>query len=212
MIISRTLGLATLALVSLAAAPAAHAGDTQITNFSKTNNIFTNLNQQFPNTGAGVPGSTTGVANASFLFNPATYTSLNAVAGANQTTNGTTFLISSDASGRDFSEIGGTPLTISTNLFGVTSVHTLTNSYFNAQETITFTGSGGASETFSGVQLHDFNARAVPSTIASLSMAAPRRIFLTRRPSRSMTWGRAERAALATVILPPMAWTSKPSC
>ncbi len=154
--------LALLVLDGLAAASPARAGNNYITTFTKTDNIFTNLNQQFPNTGAGVPGSGVGVPNATFLFNPATYTSSNAVAGANQTTNGVSFLLASDAAGHDFTEIGDTPLTVATNLSGVTSVSALTNSYNNATETVTFTGSSGASETFAGVQLHDFNGQGGP--------------------------------------------------
>ncbi len=154
--------LASLTLLGLAAVSPAQAQNTFVTNFTKTDNIFTNLNQQYPTTGTGVPGSGVGVPNASFLFDPATYTSPNAVAGANQTTNGVSFLLTSDSAGRDFSEVGGTPLTVTTNLFGVTSVSTLMNSYFNATENVTFTGSGGATETFSAVQLHDFNVQGGP--------------------------------------------------
>ena len=154
--------LASLTLIGLATVSPAQAQNTFVTNFAKTNNIFTNLNQQYPSTGTGVPGSGVGVPNASFRFNPATYTSPNAVAGANKTTNGVSFLLISDSAGRDFSEIGGTPLTVATNLFGITSVSTLMNSYFNASENVTFTGSGGATETFSGVQLHDFNGQGGP--------------------------------------------------
>lgn len=156
------LALASLTLLGLAAVSPVQAQNTFVTNFAKTDNIFTNLNQQFPTTGSGVPGSGIGVLNASFLFNPATYTSPNAVSGANKTTNGVSFLLTSDVSGRDFAEIGGTPLTVATNLFGVTSVSTLTNSYFNANENVTFLGSGGATETFTAVQLHDFNGQGGP--------------------------------------------------
>lgn len=151
--------LALFVLGSLAAAPSAQAGGNRITNyeitgFSKNANIFTNLNKQFPNTGASTP-------NALFLFDPATYTSANAVSGANQTTNGVKFLITSDTNGADFAQIS-TSLTIASDVSGVTSVTTLTNSYHDAQETIMFTGSGGATETFSNVQLHDFNAQGGP--------------------------------------------------
>ncbi len=156
------LALASLTLFGLAAVSPAQAQNSYITNFAKTDNIFTNLNQQYPTTGPGVPGSGMGVPNASFLFNPATYTSPNAVSGANKTTNGVSFLLTSDASGRDFAEIGGTPLTVTTNLFGVTSISTLTNSFFNANENVTFTGSGGATQTFTAVQLHDFNGQGAP--------------------------------------------------
>ena len=34
------------------------------------NSIYTDLNQNFPNTGAGTPGTHTGTANASFVFTP----------------------------------------------------------------------------------------------------------------------------------------------
>jgi hypothetical protein len=38
------------------------------------NNIYTDLNQNFPNTGAGTPGSHTGTPDATFVFTPWTYT------------------------------------------------------------------------------------------------------------------------------------------
>lgn len=138
-----------------------------ITNFTKTNNIFPNLNQQYPHTdpGTAIPGSGVGAPNQTFVFDPATYTSPNAVAGANQTTNGVTFTLTSDPAGHDFTEINnlvsGT-LTIPVSIADATSVHFLINSYFNPSANFTFTATGGVSETFSGVQLHDFNAQGSP--------------------------------------------------
>src|ERR1700722_11926896 len=87
-----------------------------IANFPKTNNIWAQLNQQFPNTGAGTPGSPTGVPNATFLYNPAAYTSPNYVGYANVVSNSATFLIASDANGHDYGTIQYTGLTIPTSV------------------------------------------------------------------------------------------------
>jgi hypothetical protein len=156
-----------IGLAALAMTPAYAQTNYAITDFNKTDNIFTNLNQQFPHTdpGTGVPGSTVGAPNQTFVFDPSTYTSANAVAGANQTTNGVTFTLASDAAGHDFTEVqnltGGT-LTVPVNIPQATSVHFLAASYFNPSADFTFTASGGVSETFSAVGLHDFNAQGGP--------------------------------------------------
>ena len=136
---------------------------TYLPGFNKTNNIYTALNQQFPTTGTGTPGSGTGTPNAQFLFDPATYTSPNAVAGANRTTNGVIFQLASDSAGHDFAEVGGTSsVSVACNIFGATSVSALLNSYSYSNVNVTFTGSGGASETFGSVGLYDFNAQGGP--------------------------------------------------
>ena len=127
-----------------------------ITSFTKNNNIYTSLNQQFPNTGVGVPGSAVGVPNATFLFNPATYTSTDAVAGSDLANNGVNFLLASDASGHDFEQMSGS-ITIPVNLSGVLSFHTLMGCYFGGSVTVTFTGADGSTEVFTNVSLPDFN-------------------------------------------------------
>jgi hypothetical protein len=103
---------------NLAATPAGPAL-VFITDFTKTNNVFTDLNQQFPNTGPGTPGSGVGVPNAAFYFDPATYTSGNAVANSDLAPSGITFLLTSDPNGRDYSEIPlTTPLVVPLNVTG----------------------------------------------------------------------------------------------
>ncbi len=118
-----------------------------VTGFIKDHNVYTNLNQQFPNTGAGTPGSDAGVANATFLFDPSTYTSPNAVAGSNLANNETTFQLASDAAGHDFATSNAS-FVVPVNLAGVVSFHTLTAAYFGSNESVTFLGSAGATETF----------------------------------------------------------------
>ena len=113
-----------------------------ITDFTKTNDIQTGLIAQFP----------TGVFNAN---------------------NGwaTPFDITSNASGDNFNDAGGT-ITINTNLQDVTNVYTLINAYFPPSganlETVEFIGSGGATQTFTlvdGQQVRDFFQGAYANTI-----------------------------------------------
>ncbi len=87
------------------------------------NNIYTNLNEQYPNTGAGTPGSEIGVANASYIYNPATYTSANFVAGSNSNAAaGISFDIASNATGQDFEQLyNGATLSINATPFSVSS-------------------------------------------------------------------------------------------
>jgi hypothetical protein len=154
-----------LCIVGSGALTAAGQVPYYVTDFTKTNDIYTNLNEQFPNTGPGVPGSGVGTPNSSFVFNPQTYTSANSVAGANQTTNGIVFDLTSNATGQDFTEIsnlGGGILTIPVSVPNPLDAYFLVNGYNNPSATFTFTGSGGATETFSSVQLHDFNAQPAP--------------------------------------------------
>jgi len=149
---------ALLALVFIACGHAALADQIDLTGFTTSNDIYTNLNQQFPNTGPGTPGSTHGTPNATFLYNPATWTSANFVAGSDSATNGIEFLLSSDSTGRDFEEISGPAFSFATEVSGVTEVHLLTAAYQNTGYTATFTGTGGASETFTNVSAPNFFA------------------------------------------------------
>ncbi|MFI5356033.1 MAG: PEP-CTERM sorting domain-containing protein [Opitutales bacterium] len=140
-----------------------------VTNFAKTNNIYTNLNEQFPHSGTGTPGSGVGTANASFLFDPTTYSSPNALAGANTATNGATFQITSDASGHDFAEINsGQSLVIPVGQ-QASSVYLLMSAYDGVTATVTFTGADNATETFSGVSLPDFNGGSPINTSAMIN-------------------------------------------
>jgi hypothetical protein len=140
---------------------------------SANNNIYTDLNQNFPNTGAGVPGSHTGVANATFLFTPWTYTPPAAAAtGVPFTTfsaplgnNGVSFQLNSNAAGQDFAQIGNpgggpytgpNPLTVSIGQSNVGTVYALMSAYFGQSFSVTFNGTGG-SQTFTNVSLPDFN-------------------------------------------------------
>lgn len=123
------LTLATLAVLGLAATQPARAQSYTPIPFAKTDNIYTNLNQQYPHSGTGTPGTGIGAPNQTSLFNPATYTSPNAVAGANQTTNGATFTIASGANGHDFVEVSGTALIVPTSIANVSQVSILVNSF-----------------------------------------------------------------------------------
>jgi len=151
--------LASLALLAaLAAAPAAPAQPlVYLTNFPRTNNIYTSLDQEFPSTGPGVPGSGVGVPNSTFLFDPATYTSPNAIAGSNLANNGVTFQLASDATGRDFLELTSISNTVTIPVSRqVRSAYTLTGAYFGRSFNVTFTGADGATETFSNLFVPDF--------------------------------------------------------
>ncbi len=139
----------------------AMASEVYLTDFAKDNNIFTDLNQQFPNTGAGVPGSGVGVPNASYIYNPDTYSSANlTLSGTALVNNGIDFDLTSNASGEDFEQLtGGQTLTIPVNLSDVSSVYILAAAYFGTSANITFNGSS-TSETFSNVSFPDFNGGA----------------------------------------------------
>jgi hypothetical protein len=135
-----------------------------ITDFAKDNNIYTNLNQQFPNSGPGTPGSGIGTANSSFLFNP---TSVGSYApgytpGSDLVSpaNSVDFLLTSNAAGHDFEQIGSggtSPLTVQVGLNGVSNVYLLMGAYDGAQFDITFNGTGGVTQTFDNIDLPDFN-------------------------------------------------------
>jgi hypothetical protein len=123
---------------SLAAGPVAADTVTFITGFVKDNNIFTNLSQAFPNTGPGVPGSTVGQANASFLW---------------ASPSATPFDLTSNAQGHDFATIssgGGpsAPFTVPIDVKNATEVSLLLAAYQDSSFSIVFTGTGGSSLTF----------------------------------------------------------------
>ena len=148
-----------LLLGALAVVPSARA-QTQVdlTNFTKNGNIYTNLNQQFPNTGAGVPGSNIGVPNATYLFDPSNYTSPGYVAGSDLPANGIDFLLTSNATGQDVDAIdGGTTLVVPVNLAGTTAVYILGAAFNGQTVNVTFTGSAGDTQTFNNIYLPDFN-------------------------------------------------------
>jgi hypothetical protein len=149
------LKFATLGVVATAAIlqiSVAKANEVYITDFAKNNSIYTDLNQQFPNTGPGVPGSGTGNANASYLY---------------QASSGINYQLTSNASGQDFAQIGTTggqpgytgpnPLTVAVGVQDVSSVYFLMAAYNSQSFSVTFTGSGGATETFNNVSVPDFN-------------------------------------------------------
>ncbi len=142
----------------------ASAQSVYVTNFTKNNSIYSNLNQEYPHTGTGTPGSGVSTPNASFFFNPAPAAVQAAgyapdyVAGSNLANNGVGFMLTSDALGHDFEQIdGGTTLAIPINLSRVTTVYALMSAYNGVSFNATFTGANGATQTFSNVFLPDFN-------------------------------------------------------
>ncbi|MBS0664269.1 MAG: hypothetical protein JSR48_13465 [Verrucomicrobia bacterium] len=156
-------------LVALAWAGAARAQVVFFTTWSKTNNIYTNLNQEYPASGVGVPGSGIGTPNATFLFDPTIYATANAVPGSNYATNGVTFLIASDSSGRDFAEVNtGQSLVVPIGQ-GLTSVHLLMAAYNGTSVNLTLTGADSSTETFSNVNLPDFNGGGVQNQSAAVN-------------------------------------------
>jgi hypothetical protein len=180
-----------LVLTSLAGfglmTPSAHANEIfnyiNISSYAN-NNIYTDLNQNFPNTGAGIPGSHTGTANASFLFTPWTYTPPAAAASgvpyssysAPLGNNGVSFELDSNSVGQDFAQIGNpgggpytgpNPLTIAIGVNSVSKVYALMSSYTGQSFSITFTGTGG-SEAFNNIFIPDFNGGSINSCIPGL--------------------------------------------
>ena len=137
---SRTtrLSLAALTALGLTALPhTAHAQNfTDITGFAKNGNLHTNLNAQYPNDG---------------IFSPGVF-------------GGVSFDITADGQGKDFTGItNGAPAIVPVGVFGVTDVYTLLNGFApNAGQTgatVTFTGSAGATQTFTlvnGTDVRDF--------------------------------------------------------
>jgi len=148
---------ATALSISLIGSSTLLADEYYVTDFTKTNSIYTDLNQEFPNTGPGVPGSGVGTPNSTFHFDPATYTSPNAVSGSNYANNGTTFMLASNSTGQDFDEIGsGTNPVFTLGQNGATAVHTIMGAYVGSTIDVTFTGSLGATETFNSIYVPDF--------------------------------------------------------
>ncbi len=124
-----------------------------VTNFPKTHNIYTNLNEQFPNTGAGTPGTNAGVPNASIFFDPATFSSKRSLPNGDRANNGIIFKLTSNGTGQDFWD-GSGPLTVPVNLTGASNVYLLVAAHRyvtnigNANVTVTFNATDGSSETF----------------------------------------------------------------
>jgi uncharacterized delta-60 repeat protein len=144
---------------------------TYLTDFTKTDNIYTNLNEEYPHTGTGVPGSGIGTANATFLFNPAPAAVAAAgyapdyVSGSNEVNNGIDFQLSSDSSGQDFDEInGGQQTTITADLTHVQTVYALLGAYNGQSFNATFTGADGTAQTFNNVSVPDFNGGFINTT------------------------------------------------
>jgi len=148
------------------AVPAHAASTVAITNWTKNNNIYTNLDQEFPHTddGTGTPGSGVGTPNATFLYDPATYTSPDALAGYPLVQNGITFQLTSDSAGHDFgTATPSAPLTIAINQASVSTVYVLVASYANANGNapnqsagFSFNGTNGVSAIFNNLPVPDF--------------------------------------------------------
>jgi hypothetical protein len=154
------------ALLIISCVSSTATAQNYLTNFAKDNDIFTNLNQQFPNTGPGTPGSGIGTANSSFLFDPSASAVVaggyapNYLVGSNQVNNGINFALTSNSAGQDFAQIGpvGLPsLTVAAGLNDVSHVYLLMGAYDGTSFNVTFTGAGGATETFNNISLPDFN-------------------------------------------------------
>lgn len=145
----------------------AHAATTYVTDFTKTDNIYTNLNQQYPNTGPGVPGSGVGTPNATFTFDPPA-TGQGNPNNLNYVNNGISFVLTSNAAGRDFAEVGpagfGVPvLDLPIGVFGADHLYLLMGAYVGTSFNITLNGTGGAMQTFSSIFLPDFNGGTINS-------------------------------------------------
>jgi PEP-CTERM motif-containing protein len=167
------IGLLSLGLVGFSASPTlADVFDYINISSYANNNIYTDLNQNFPNTGPGMPGSHTGTPSATFLFSPSTYTPPAAAGtGVPYTSysaplgnNGVNFQLNSNSAGQDFAQIGTSgpsgytgpnPLTVNIGVSDVTTVYALMAAYNGESFSVTFNGTGGT-ETFSNVFVPDF--------------------------------------------------------
>ncbi len=172
-VVDRLLKVSSAAAIVISVTSAAFA-QNYITDFAKNNDIYTDLNEQFPNTGPGVPGSNQGTPNSSFLFDPSGSAVMaagyapNYVNGSNLVNNGVDFLLTSNSAGQDYEQIGasGGPeayigpasLTVTADLNNTTKVYLLMSSYFDPDFDITFTGANSATETFTNAYVPDFNA------------------------------------------------------
>lgn len=159
-----------IVLCAMGAAPAWSA-QVYFTNFPKTANINNNLHKDYPGTGFTVAGSVSGNPNASFLFDPATYSPASSPPGDNLANNGVKFNITSDANGRDYAEVSnvnaGAPVIIPMGGGSYASVHTLTAAYFGVATSFTFTSNLGTTQTFNPVGIPDFNNGGPLNTTAS---------------------------------------------
>jgi hypothetical protein len=170
----------------------AHADTFSYVNISNfaNNNIFTDLNQNFPNTGPGVPGSHTGTPNASYIYDPFTYippaatttgspfyTITPTVFARPLPNNGVTFQLNSNAAGHDFVQFGAfdpanpytgpNSFTVAIGDDHVTTVYALMAAYNGQSFNVTFTGLGGETQIFNGVSVPDFNGGSI-NTCASV--------------------------------------------
>ena len=133
------------------------SGTFFLTDFLKNNNIYTELNQQYPNSGPGTPGTKNGTSNAGFLYDPSTYSTQALVSGSDLATNGSHFLIASNSTGQDFEQITyGSPLMVREFVPEATSLSLLTAAYTGTTYNVTVTGDGGATETFTNVPTNNF--------------------------------------------------------
>ena len=118
---------------------------TDITGFAKNGNLHTNLNAQYPNDG---------------IFSPGVF-------------GGVSFDIAADGQGEDFAGItNGAPASVPVGVFGVTDVYTLINGFGPVANqtgaTVTFTGSAGATQTFTlvnGTDVRDFYQGGYANTV-----------------------------------------------
>ena len=167
--IVRLLAATTAAVVVVVATPVAAQTQTSLTNFAKTSNIYTTLNQQYPNTGPGTPGQRFGTPNATNLFTPQA-TGEGNPNNLNYANNGISYLLASDATGRDFAEVGTADfglasLLIPIGVADVTNFYLLAGAYNGTTFDITFTGTDGYSRTFSNIALPDFNGGTINSVV-----------------------------------------------
>lgn len=177
----RALAGLTAALTVLVTAPAAAQTQTYITNFAKTSNIYTTLNQQYPNTGPGTPGERFGTPNSTNLFTPQA-TGQGNPNNLNYANNGISYLLASDAQGRDFAEVGSASfglasLIVPINVADVTNFYLLASAYNGTSFNITFTGTGGYTRTFSNIALPDFNGGTINSVGGDVSDQTVFRVY-----------------------------------
>ncbi|WP_375397803.1 PEPxxWA-CTERM sorting domain-containing protein [uncultured Sphingomonas sp.] len=177
----RAVACLTAGLAVLVAAPAAAQTQTYITNFAKTSNIYTALNQQYPNTGPGTPGDRTGTPNATNLFTPQA-TGQGNPDNLNYANNGISYLLASDAQGHDFAEVGTasfglTSLIVPINVVDVTNFYLLAAAYNGTTFNITFNGTGGFAQTFSNIALPDFNGGAINTVGGGVSDQTVFRVY-----------------------------------
>lgn len=177
----RVLACLAAGLAVLAVAPAAAQTQTYITDFAKTSNIYASLNQQYPNTGPGVPGSRVGTPNATFLFTPQA-TGVGNPDNLNYADNGISYQLTSDALGRDFAEVGSADFGLSSllvpiNVADVTDFYLLAGAYNGSSFNITFTGTGGYTRTFTDIALPDFNGGQINSVVGDVADQTVFRVY-----------------------------------